>query len=103
MRISLRSKTTLGKWSIGLILSLIVFYILFQLLVFSGQRGGETFFSNLALTIPILLAGICGIVAFFVGVIGIIKSKERSVLVFLTTLVGFSVLFFVLGEVLVPH
>ena len=93
----------MGRWSIGLIASLFLFYVLFQLLVASGQRGGETFFSNLALTIPILLAGISGLSAFLTGIIGIIKSKERSVLVFLATTIGFFVLTFWLGEVLFPH
>ena len=63
--------------------------------------------NNLAplLLIPatIIPAGICGIAAFFTGIISIIKSKERSVLVFLTTVIGFLVLIFVLGEILVPH
>jgi len=93
----------MGRWSIGLIASLFLFYVLFQLLVASGQRGGETFFSNLALTIPILLAGISGLSAFLTGIIGIIKSKERSILVFLATTIGFFVLTFWLGEVLFPH
>jgi len=43
------------------------------------------------------------ILAFFTGIIGIIKSEERSILVFLTTIFGFLVLLFVLGEILVPH
>jgi len=103
MRISLRPKTALGRWSIALIASLFLFYVLFQLLVLSGQRGGDTFFSNLTLTIPILLAGISGISAFATGTIGNIKSKERSVLVFAVTVIGFFVLAFCLGEVLFPH
>ena len=96
-------KTRLGQWSIWLIVALFVLFISFQLLVASGQRGGATFFSNLALAVPMLIAGICGVSAFFTGIIGIIKSKERSVLAFLATMIGFFVLFFVSGEILVPH
>jgi len=103
MRISLTPKTTLGRWSIGLIASLFLFYVLFQLLVVSGQRGGDTFFSNLTLTIPILLAEISGVSAFVTRIIGIIKSKDRSVLVFVATVIGFFVLAFWLGEVIFPH
>lgn len=69
----------------------------------SGQRGGATFFSNLALSVPMLIAVISGISAFFTGIIGIIRSKERSVLTFIATIIGFLILFFVLGEFLVPH
>ena len=50
MRISILPKTTLGKWSTGLITAFIVFLAAFQLLVASLQRGDETFFSNLVLT-----------------------------------------------------
>ena len=52
----------------------------------------DTFFSNLANTIPntlMLLAGISGASAFFTGIIGIIKSKDRSVIVVITTIIGF--------------
>ncbi|MBI2670751.1 hypothetical protein HYX18_02130 [Candidatus Woesearchaeota archaeon] len=69
----------------------------------SGQGGGATLFDNLVLTIPIFLAGISGILAFFTGIISIVKSKERSVLVFLATAIGLFVLIFVLGEFLFPH
>jgi hypothetical protein len=103
MKLYFIPKTQLGKWSVWLIIAFIVLFILFQILVASGQRGGATFFSNLALSIPMFIAGISGISAFFTGIIGIIKNKEWSVLVFLSTIVGFLILFFVLGEFLVPH
>lgn len=103
MRISIVPRTTLGKWSVGLIGGLIFFFALLWVLVAAGQRGGETFFSNPALTVPALLAAISGIAAFFTGVIGIIKSKERSILVFLAAVIGLFVLVFCLGEFLSPH
>ena len=77
--------------------------MMFQLLVALGQRGGETFLDNLLLTIPMFLAGICGICSLVTGLIGIIMSKERSILVFLASIVGLFVLAFVLGEIIVPH
>ena len=93
----------MGKWSTGLIIALLLFFAVFVILVASGQRGGDTFFSNLALTIPMLLAGVSGISALVTGSIGIVKSRERSVLVFLATAIGLFVLVFSLGEVLFPH
>lgn len=96
-------KTRLGKWSVGLIAAFFLLFLLLQVLVASGQRGGETFFSNLALAIPGLSMGMVGVLAFFTGTVGIIKSKERSILVFLATLIGLFVLWFVLGEILSPH
>jgi predicted Abi (CAAX) family protease len=103
VRIAVLPKTSWGKWSVGLIAAFILFLALFLILVLSGQRGGETFFSNLLLTVPMLIAGTCGVAAFVTGLIGIIKSKERSILVYLAILIGFEILVFGLGEFLVPH
>ena len=103
MRISILPKTKLGKLSTGLIGAFIVFIVAFQLLVASGQRGGETFFSNLVLAIPILLAGTSGVFAFAIGLTGVIRNRERSILVFLAILIGLFVLLFSLGEVIFPH
>ncbi|MBI4743966.1 MAG: hypothetical protein HY776_03985 [Actinobacteria bacterium] len=96
-------KTYLGKWSVGLIIVFFLLFWLFQVLVASGQRGGETFFSNPLLSVPISLAGISGILAFFTGSISVVKNKERSVFVFISIALGLFVLIFVLGEILVPH
>lgn len=96
-------KTKLGKLSVIFIIAFFLFLFISQLLVASGQRGGETFCSNLTLSIPILLAGFFGISSFFAGIIDIIKNKERAILVFLAAMLGFFVLAFVLGEILFPH
>jgi hypothetical protein len=103
MKITIVPKTTPGKWSTGLICGFFLFLALLIILAASGQRGGETFSSNLALAVPGLLAAICGIAAFFSGVIAIIKSKERAVLVFLAAFIGLDVLLFCLGEFISPH
>jgi len=97
-------KTTLGKWSVGLIAA-------FFLLLATGitvvsvfkQEGGETLFDNLWISIPMLGAGASTIAAFITGIIAIIKNKERSILVIITTLVGLLVLWFVAGEIVSPH
>ena len=96
-------KTRLGKWSIWLIIVFILSFIVFQLLVASGQRGGATFFSNPILSVPILIAGIAGVSGFFAGIIGVLRSKERSVLVFIATVIGFLILVFVSMEFLSSH
>ena len=96
-------KTLLGKWSTGLIIVFFALFVLFNALVASGQRGGETFFDNLTLTIPIFAAGISAVVAALLGIFSIIRQRERSIFVFVSSLIGFLVLFFVLGEVLSPH
>ena len=93
----------MGKWSTGLVIAFFLSFAVFQILVVSGQRGGDTFFSNPTLTIPIMLAWVSGISALVTGIIGIVKSRERSVLGFLATLIGLFVLIFSLGEILFPH
>ena len=100
MKLRFIPKTHLGQWSIWLIT---VFIVLFIIIVASGQRGGATFFSNLALSIPMVIAGISALLAFFTGIIGIIKSKERSVLACSSTIVGFFILLWVSAEILFPH
>jgi len=91
-------KTALGKWSIGLIVGTIVFVLLAVLT--------DKVFSNLAKAIPsnlMLLAVISGVSAFFTGIIGIIKSKDRSVIVVIATIIGFFFLPLFVFEVLLPH
>ena len=96
-------KTAPGKWAVGLLGGLVAFFALLQVLVATGQRGGETFFSNPALAVPALLAALSGIAAFFTGIIGIVKSKERAILVLLAVIIGLFVLVFCLGEIISPH
>ncbi|MBR9706159.1 hypothetical protein GOV14_03935 [Candidatus Pacearchaeota archaeon] len=103
MKINLTPKSNLGRWSVGLIISFFVFLGLFFLFVKLGERGGDTFFSNLKLTIPMIIAGLCGVCAFLTGFTSIIKNKERSVFVFLVTLMGFFILLYILAEFLFPH
>ena len=102
--IKILPQTTLGKWSVGLI---IAFFLLLATGMFVvqvlRQEGGETFFDNLWISITMLGAGACAIAALFTGIISIWRYKERSVFVFIATLMGFFVLWFVLGEIIVPH
>ena len=104
MKITLLPTTRLGKWSIGLIISLFLFFLLGMAIVTLGhQTGGKTFFDNLYIAIPMFIAGISGIAAFITGIICIFKYKERSLLVFVSSFVGLAVLIFLLGESLVPQ
>lgn len=104
MNPTLFPKTTLGKWSIGLVIAAFLCFVVFVIEVAFGFRGGDTFdFRDLWAGIPIMIAGVCFISALMTGVIGIIKYKERSVLVFLSAAAGLFVLLLVLGEFLFPH
>ena len=96
MRISILPKSSLGRWSVGLAAAFILLFILFQLFqtfVASVRRNPV---SNPGPPSPVILMAvvadyISGIAAFVTGLISIIKSKERSILIFL------------LGEVIFPN
>ncbi|MBU2598065.1 MAG: hypothetical protein KKC53_02635 [Actinobacteria bacterium] len=94
-------KTKAGKWSVGLIIAFLLLFATSQLLPAAfGQRGPVL---DLVFVVAVITAGISGVAAFFTGLISIIKSKERSFLVFIATAIGLFVLIFVLGEFLVTH
>ena len=93
MKVYFLPKTALGKWSIGLIVGSIAFVLAFLIL-----RKPE-----FGMNLPIMIVcGISGIAAFLTGIIGIIKSKDRSVIVFITTIVGFFI-FLLMVAVRLPH
>ena len=103
-RITVLPKSVPGKWSLGLIVLFFLLYGLFMFLVMVlGQRGGDTFFSNLFLAVPGLLMAASGIAAFFTGIFGVVKRRERAILVFVSTAIGFFILLFCSAEILFPH
>ncbi len=96
-------KTILGKWSVWLIVLFVIFLSIFYVLVGNGQKGGDTFFSNLWLATPVFIAGLSAITAFITGLLAVIKNQERSFLVYIATILGFLVLLFIFGEFAFPH
>ena len=100
MRISILPKTSLGRWSVGLAAAFILLSILFAVLTGLGGVGPGPV---APIVIATVIFGISGIAAFVTGLISIIKSRERSILVFLAVIVGLLVLIFCLGEVIFPH
>jgi hypothetical protein len=92
-------KTRLGKWSISFIIAFIVFLVIH--LILAASPLPETSSANPYLIVPILLAAISGVLAFFLGLIAIIKSKERAFLVFISTILGFFVVWFVVASMVI--
>ncbi len=95
--------TKIGKWSVSLISAFFVLILIFYGFIIAGQRGGDGFFDNLYLAIPAVLAGVCGIASFVVGLMAIIKQRERSALVYLAVVIGALVTLFIAAEILFPH
>ena len=103
-------RTNLGKWSVGLVPAMVLLYFLgFSLTntLYDGVPAGGTIFADIlnrpALALSMLAGFGAGISAFIVGLIGIIKRKERSALVFISTVIGAAVILFLFAEFTFPH
>ena len=95
--------TDFGRWSVLGGLAFLVFMGLFALAVAAGQRGGEGFFDNLWLTIPVLIAYFSAVGAFVLGTVAIATQGERSLMVIAAIIVGFLVTVFGILEIAFPH
>jgi len=96
LQIGILPKSSLGIWSVDLAAAFILLSILFAVLT---GLGGEPGPFALIFIVNVVI-GISSIAAFITGLVSIIKSKERSVLVFLAVLLGFCALLFYLGSFL---
>lgn len=91
-------KTTLGKWSVGLnalflieIVSSIIIFVKVLGLSFDDQWHGVHWWGRVVVT-----AFPASIIALFTGIRAVRKNKERSVLVFLSILIGLCVMLFLI-------
>ncbi len=98
MQIRVLPKTLLGRWSVGLGIAFILLLLLSGILTGVGGVGPGPIGPMIGVAF-----GVSGIAALVTGLISVIRSKERSILVFLAMLVGLFCLFFFLGEFLFPH
>ena len=87
-----------GRWSVGSAVSLVLGQIVYWLAVLSGQDRGvdDTFFDNWWLAGPALFMVVGGLSALVSGVSAIIRERDRSVGVMLSTLIGLLVAFFLI-------
>jgi hypothetical protein len=92
--------STLGKWAVYCILGFLGCMILFFILIQTGQKGGETFFDNLVLAIPLLVASACGIASSFLSFAAIVMQKERILILLFSFFVGSFILWFTVVEII---
>ncbi len=104
MKIVLMPRTKPGTVSVALFLTsvLLVCYFFLMVNVFD-QRGGDTFFSNLNLTIPMLLAWACSAASLGFGIVEIVKSDKLSILIMTIVLITFLVTLYGIAEIAFPH
>lgn len=81
-----RPSTRTGWWAVGLALASIILNLAWTIL-----PGGA------------IIAFICGLAGGILALFAVIRQHERSWLVFLSILPMLSVIFFLLGEFLIPH
>lgn len=103
-------KTTLGKWSLILIVVMPVLILIGSSLtntLYEGVSSGDTILQDILarpLLALLMLAGFgCGNAAFVTGLWTIIKDKARALLVFLSTGLGGLVIIFLILELAFPH
>jgi hypothetical protein len=102
-------KTILGKWSIVLIIAMPIFFYIGMSFVdfYESIPAGKTIPHDIivrpGVALPMLTGFLCGVVAFFIGIIDITKKKDYSIFVFLSTAAGFFILLWCLAEILFPH
>lgn len=96
--------TKLGQWSVGLtaIFFLLIGSVMVLVNVFH-QGGGNTFFDNYFISIPMLFAVLSAIAASVTGIVSVRKYKERSLLVAIPISIGLMLVVFLLGEFIAPH
>jgi hypothetical protein len=96
-----RPSTRLGWWAFGLMAAFLVMWII-NTLVFMPGLAPEGW-NMVILPIFGILMVLCGLSGGIVGLIALIRNRERSWMVWLCLLPGAFVLFLLLGEFLVPH
>jgi len=98
MRISILPKTSLGKWSTGLIIAAFIMPVVFIIEMVLNSWSGMW-----SVVIPIILGAVFAFSSMVIGIIGIVKSKERSILVFIATVLGAFALIIAVGQFLIPE
>lgn len=100
-------KTSLGKWSLGLIVAMPALFLIGSLstnLLYQSVPAGKSIWEDIAarpaLTLAMLTGIVAGISAFITGLIAIIGQKERALSVHVATIIGMLFLLFLTGEVL---
>lgn len=103
-------KTYLGKWSIGLILAMFILFVIGVSLpgiLYESAPASNTLLDDIVnrpLLALSMLAGVgAGISALITGLVAVLKRKERSILVYGSTLVGGAVTLFLIAMFLFPE
>lgn len=95
IKINFEPESNLGRWSVGLIIAMpILLYIGMSFVSFynyvpAGETILEDIFSRPGVALSMLIGFGSGTSAFFCGIFGITRKKEKSILVFISAIMGF--------------
>jgi hypothetical protein len=102
--------TRQGKISFMLIVVMpILFSFGFSLAngLYQSVPAGKTIIADISarplLALSMLTGNVCGIAAFITGLQVLMKKKERSIFVIISTILGGLLLLFLAGEIIFPH
>jgi hypothetical protein len=100
-------RTTLGKWSVVLIVAMPILFIIGTAMTDSLYKevpAGGTILADIlarpALALTMLAGMGAGISAFITGLLGMVRKKENGLLVYISTVIGALLILFLAGEVL---
>ena len=109
LKIKFLPRSKPGKWSVALVAMVpVLFYLGMSFVSFyefipAGKTIPRDIVARPGVALPMLAGFAAGITAFFCGINGILKKKDHSLLVFISTVLGFLVLLWVLAEIVFPH
>ena len=102
--------TKQGKWSIGLILAMFILFFVgtsFTNTLYASVPSGDSILQDVAarpaLALTMLAGMAAGILAFIIGIVAVAAKKERSLYVYVSTLIGLLLAIFLAGEFISPH
>ena len=96
-----RPRTRLGWWAVGLAIAFVIMMLLNTTVFMRLQE--DVAWRQTVLPFYGIFMVLCGLAAGITGSIAAAWKQERSWLVWLTILLGGFVVFFVLGEFLIPQ
>lgn len=102
--------TTLGRWSVGLIILMPILFVIGSSLsgtLYDSVPSGSTILADISsrpfLALSMLIGMAAGVTSFITGLLAIVKDKDRALLVYVSTVLGGLLIIYLVAEVAFPH
>ena len=109
-RWSILPKKALGWWSVGLIIAMPILFTIgstFTNTLYASVQSGKTILADIvarpALALTMLAGMASGFSTFIMGFLVILWQKEKSLLVYTSTVFGALLVLFLIAEIAFPH